>query len=209
MVYLQYILFDWELFHYKVTKLIFMLWFLQLLQCLYGFLSYNQFFLMFFCVYCLPCVLMAMRNNMTFHHLFQKSVTIFQWIWVVLGFSNQYIEEMMDSELTETKRAPLSFEKNGYEKSLLLGLCKLRKEKQLCDACMVVGAHEYPVHRAVLASASPYFLQLFEKKEKESFVLKDVDDHHTFEYLLDYAYTGRYGKPSLITGNVFFLSLYM
>lgn len=106
----------------------------------------------------------------------------------------------MESELIEDcKRAPLSFENPGYEKTLLFGLCKLRKEKQLCDALMVVGAHEYPVHRAVLASASPFFLHMFEKKDKEkSFVLKNVDDHHSFEYLLDYAYTGRYWELYLL-----------
>lgn len=98
--------------------------------------------------------------------------------------------------IEDCKKAPLSFENPGYEKSLLFGLCKLRKEKQLCDALMVVGAHEYPVHRAVLASASPFFLHMFEKKDKEkSFVLKNVDDHHSFEYLLDYAYTGRLEVP--------------
>ncbi|XP_062616213.1 influenza virus NS1A-binding protein homolog A-like [Saccostrea cucullata] len=101
-----------------------------------------------------------------------------------------------ESEATENTRAPLSYEKPGYEKDLLSSLCKLRKEKQLCDACLVVGAHDYPVHRAVLASASPFFLNMFETKEKEiTFVLKDVEDHQSFEYLLDYTYTGRLDVP--------------
>lgn len=101
----------------------------------------------------------------------------------------------MESETANVTRASLTYEKIGYEKTILASLCKLRKEKQLCDTCLVVGAHEYPVHRAVLASASPFFMHMFEKKEKEAtFVLKDMDDHHNFEYLLDYMYTGRYGK---------------
>jgi hypothetical protein len=101
----------------------------------------------------------------------------------------------MESEITKITKASLNYEKFSYEKTILANLCKLRKEKQLCDACLVVGAHEYSVHRAVLAAASPFFLHMFEKKEKEAtFVLKNMDDHQSFEYLLDYMYTGRYEK---------------
>lgn len=106
----------------------------------------------------------------------------------------------MESELIEDcKKVSLSFENFGYEKLLLFGFCKLCKEKQLCDVFMVVGVYEYFVYRVVLVLVSFFFFYMFEKKDKEkSFVLKNVDDYYSFEYLLDYVYIGRYRELYLL-----------
>ncbi|XP_033732441.1 influenza virus NS1A-binding protein homolog isoform X1 [Pecten maximus] len=82
-------------------------------------------------------------------------------------------------------------------------LNKLRKARQLCDQILVIGAHEVPVHRAVLATASGYLLDLFLKLEEEgpapqngmcTCKLKEID-YESFIYLLDYAYTSRLEVP--------------
>lgn len=89
----------------------------------------------------------------------------------------------------------LDFEDSDHKQSLWFSLNKLRKARQLCDQTLVIGAHEVPVHRAVLASSSGYLFDLFLKHEEEGqqngmCKLKDIE-YDSFTYLVDYAYTAR------------------
>ena len=91
--------------------------------------------------------------------------------------------------------ADLEHEETQHRGALLSNLNKLRKENQLCDAFLVIGGHEMPIHRAVVAASSSYLLELFKKDKKEGqtqnmYKLKDID-FESFQYLLDYIYTGR------------------
>ena len=44
----------------------------------------------------------------------------------------------------------------------------LRKQNQLCDVVINVGGQEFPVHKAVLAARSSYFIAMFTSSFKES-----------------------------------------
>lgn len=98
--------------------------------------------------------------------------------------------------------ADLEHQATGHKTKLLTNLNTLRKEKQLCDAILVIGRHETPVHRAVVASSSTYLLEMFKKDKKEKkegqtqnmYKLKDID-YESFQFLLDYIYTGRLAVP--------------
>lgn len=97
--------------------------------------------------------------------------------------------------------ADLQYEATQHRAEVLDNLHKLRKENQFCDAILVIGRHEIPIHRAVVASSSTFLMELFEKyknnnEEKEGLVknmikLKEME-HESFLYLLDYMYTGRW-----------------
>ncbi|XP_021340922.1 influenza virus NS1A-binding protein homolog A-like isoform X2 [Mizuhopecten yessoensis] len=97
----------------------------------------------------------------------------------------------------------LVFEDDEHKENRWESLNKLRKARQLCDQILVIGAHEVPVHRAVLATASGFLFDLFLKLEEEgpapqnsmcTCKLKDID-YDSFIYLLDYAYTSRLEVP--------------
>ena len=99
------------------------------------------------------------------------------------------------SNMSSKQPALLSYQDAAFKDQLLDNLNKLRRQKELCDAMVVVEAHEYPVHKAVLASASPYLFDVFKKSKSElGYKLTGIKDHDSFEVLLDYAYTGRYGR---------------
>lgn len=98
--------------------------------------------------------------------------------------------------------ANLEHEATEHRTYLLTNLNTLRRENQLCDAILVIGRHETPIHRAVVASSSTYLLEMFKKDKKEKkegqtqnmYKLKDID-YESFQYLLDYIYTGRLAVP--------------
>ena len=111
-----------------------------------------------------------------------------------------------DPEEEETKPVPmLEYEDTSHTGATMAQLNKLYKGAQFCDARLIVGDKETSVHRAVLASASGLFLEMFTKvapeverteehREPNVFKLKDVA-WEPFSYLLDFIYTGRYGGP--------------
>ncbi|KAK3087619.1 hypothetical protein FSP39_008509 [Pinctada imbricata] len=99
------------------------------------------------------------------------------------------------SNTVEAHRVNLSYQDVKFKDQLLDNLNKLRRQKELCDGTVMVGAHEYPVHLAVLASASPYLFDVFKKSSGERGYKLAVKDHESFEILLDYAYTGRLEVP--------------
>lgn len=52
--------------------------------------------------------------------------------------------------------------------SFLHGLAELRNQRLLCDVDLVAEDETFPVHRVVLAAASPYFQAMFTGGFKES-----------------------------------------
>ncbi|XP_064648893.1 influenza virus NS1A-binding protein homolog isoform X2 [Lineus longissimus] len=91
----------------------------------------------------------------------------------------------------------LVFEDNEHRAVTLTCLNTLRKSGQFCDVTLEVGPHELLAHKAVLAAASGYLLDLFSLEENTSrthFKLNHVD-FRTFHILVDYIYTSRLEVP--------------
>ena len=105
------------------------------------------------------------------------------------GDSSPDTEVCLDSFFT--------FINTNYQEEMLVSLNALRKSSQFCDVKFIVDDHEFPAHRAVLATCSPLLFDMFTKGDKsaalEMFKLKDID-FTSFEHLLTYMYTGRYVK---------------
>ncbi|XP_041371031.1 influenza virus NS1A-binding protein homolog isoform X2 [Gigantopelta aegis] len=91
-----------------------------------------------------------------------------------------------------------SFLNSNYQEEMLVSLNALRKSGEFCDVKFIVDDHEFPAHRAVLATCSPLLFDMFTKGDKsatlEMFKLKDID-FTSFEHLLTYMYTGRMNVP--------------
>lgn len=93
----------------------------------------------------------------------------------------------------------LVFMDNCHHKEVLTSLNLLQKGGQFCDVKLVVGEHEISAHRAVLAAASSYLFKLFTTSKETSqvpymFELNDLD-YKSFQYLLNYTYSGRLEVP--------------
>lgn len=86
----------------------------------------------------------------------------------------------------------ISFAKTHSFK-ILNKLHLLWKESCMCDATLIVGGKEFPVHRVVLSASSPYFQVMFTSGMAESF-LEHVEIHgvnaEVFGTILHFIYTG-------------------
>ena len=63
----------------------------------------------------------------------------------------------------------------------------------LCDVILVANGNEFPAHKNVLASCSPYFQAMFtcfEESKQHRIILKDIDPK-ALELLLEYIYTSK------------------
>ncbi|XP_044290985.1 kelch-like protein 30 isoform X2 [Varanus komodoensis] len=82
----------------------------------------------------------------------------------------------------------------SHSQSILEGLQALRNNPKLSDVTLIVGDHEFPCHRSILALCSNYFNAMFAGDFIESFSahveIKDVDPI-IMESLIDFAYTGK------------------
>ena len=79
----------------------------------------------------------------------------------------------------------------------------LRQEDFLTDFTLVVGVHEFKVHKFILAARSPVFKRMFEMDMKEcSSVLEDITAEAVDE-LLTYLYTGTAPNLEELTEELF------
>ena len=104
---------------------------------------------------------------------------------------------MDDSPITETKEVEhiLEFQDSEHGRCMMEQLSHLHSCGRFCDATLVVGEHEIGIHRAVLASASSLFYDLFFGAEEDGrnqtvFKVKEVD-WTSFDLVLKFIYTGR------------------
>ena len=79
-----------------------------------------------------------------------------------------------------------------HDSAVLTGLNDLRKCEASCDVHLLVDGQKFGVHRAVLASCSPYFRSMFTSEMKESH--QNVIELHGFsavgmQAVLDFIYT--------------------
>lgn len=108
---------------------------------------------------------------------------------------------MDDSPVTETKEAEnvLEFMDLEHGNGMMEQLSHLHSCGRFCDATLVVGEHEIGIHRAVLASASSLFYDIFFRAEEDGrnqtvFKVKDVD-WVSFDLVLKFIYTGKLSVP--------------
>ncbi|CAH1785499.1 unnamed protein product [Owenia fusiformis] len=91
----------------------------------------------------------------------------------------------------------LEFTDDKHKDMTLLRLNTFRKNNQLCDVALEIGAHEIRAHKAVLASVSKYLFDLFTLEEETNvshYKLNGFDYNH-FVKLVDYAYTANLTVP--------------
>uniref|UniRef100_A0A452I118 BTB domain-containing protein n=1 Tax=Gopherus agassizii TaxID=38772 RepID=A0A452I118_9SAUR len=90
----------------------------------------------------------------------------------------------------------------SHPQAIMEGLRSLRSNPKLSDVTLLVGGHEFPCHRSILALCSHYFNAMFTGDFIESISahveLKEVDPV-VMETLIDFAYTG---KITINQGNV-------
>ncbi|CAL4126360.1 unnamed protein product, partial [Meganyctiphanes norvegica] len=80
----------------------------------------------------------------------------------------------------------------AHSETVLQGLNDMRNNGHFCDVTLSVDGQTFPVHKAVLASFSPYFRAMFlsnlAESQQEHITLSGVDAGMV-SLLLDYAYT--------------------
>ncbi|XP_078612132.1 kelch-like protein 24 [Branchiostoma floridae x Branchiostoma japonicum] len=84
------------------------------------------------------------------------------------------------------------FKESNHPIQILQGLNSLRQTGSFCDVSLCVDGIEFPCHRAVLASFSPYFKAMFSNELAESHQEKvtiNGVEAPMIELLLGYAYT--------------------
>ncbi|KAL1501193.1 hypothetical protein ABEB36_006569 [Hypothenemus hampei] len=106
--------------------------------------------------------------------------------------------EHQDEEVEVVHR--LEFLDEVHQPAILKALKMMRKNRHFCDVILHVENTEIHAHRAVLASASPYFFELFttdqDQKQQRlenviTYKLNGGFSQHALDILTDYAYTGK------------------
>lgn len=105
----------------------------------------------------------------------------------------ELVSESFSSESCETKmKDEYKYANEEHSDSILKGLSSFRASGTFCDVILCAEAVEYPCHKVVLASFSPYFKAMFSSQMAEQtqnrVVLNGVEAD-TLRDLIDYAYT--------------------
>jgi len=113
--------------------------------------------------------------------------------------------ELMDADRVEDLKDPDSWAQDNliyddpqHKDFALSSLNTLRRTRHFCDVVLQVGHADIYAHRAVLASQSRFFYELFSESEEAEqkslpfhYKLGDAFDLEAFESLVNYAYTSR------------------
>lgn len=98
------------------------------------------------------------------------------------------------------------FSSNTYNNILLQGFNDLRTNSLLCDVTLIAGTSRFPVHRALLASCSPYFKNMFTKDGQNAQICKTEGGKYTWfsesielrgisseglKHIVEFMYTGK------------------
>ena len=85
------------------------------------------------------------------------------------------------------------------EDELRSNLAALWREGSLCDVTIIVGARQYPAHRAVLAAASPYMKSMlagdFAESRAKEITLQELSES-AFDSVLKFVYERKCTLPS-------------
>jgi len=113
--------------------------------------------------------------------------------------------ELMDADRIEDLKDPESWAQDNliyhdpdHKDFALSSLNTLRRTRHFCDVVLQVGHADLHAHRAVLASQSRFFYELFSESEESEqkslpfhYKLGDAFDLEAFESLVNYAYTSK------------------
>lgn len=113
--------------------------------------------------------------------------------------------KLMDADRVEDLKDPESWAQDNliyddpqHKDFVLSSLNTLRRTRHFCDVVLQVGHADLHAHRAVLASQSRFFYELFSESEESEqkslpfhYKLGDSFDLEAFESLVNYAYTSR------------------
>ncbi|XP_059092667.1 influenza virus NS1A-binding protein homolog isoform X2 [Tigriopus californicus] len=145
-------------------------------------------------------------------------------------FNNSHIKDMskkpstMDNDDDSEPEGVMPRPDLLWEDTLLHGrtlqaLNQMRKDKHFCDVTLQIDKQDFPAHRAVLAAASPYLLELFTsrsdrptRKEEEGvtgviYELNGGFNKEALEILIEYAYTARLTVPARSIRTVFLAAI--
>lgn len=105
----------------------------------------------------------------------------------------ELVSESFSSESCEAKmKDEYKYTNEVHSDAILKGLSAFRASKAFCDVVLCAEGAEYPCHKVVLASFSPYFRAMFSSQMAEQtqnrVVLNGVEAE-TLRDLIDYAYT--------------------
>lgn len=112
----------------------------------------------------------------------------------------------------------LIYQDDHLPSQTLHSLNMMRKNRTFCDVILHVGNVELHGHRAVLASASPYFLELFTADDEQkgnarenviTYQLNGGFDRFAVEKLIDYAYTARLDVSANHVKQVYLTAIYL
>ncbi|KAK6195303.1 hypothetical protein SNE40_000763 [Patella caerulea] len=114
---------------------------------------------------------------------------------------------MSDMQMNGFHGEELLIQDENFPVHLMSRLNKLREGVKFCDVTLVVGQHDVPAHKCILVSCSPYLFDLFSQEEKSGVTrgtckLKGIE-FTSFEYLLNYMYTGTMVIPAEEVKNVY------
>eukprot|EP00116_Pleurobrachia_bachei_P011813 sb/3472075/ len=98
------------------------------------------------------------------------------------------------STAPKEKREVIQFMPQHYAMATLVKMNQLRKNNILCDVILMVGQHQVPAHRVVLAGCSQYFCAMFtvnmSESRQEVIEIKGVEPD-VLELLIEFAYTSQ------------------
>ncbi|KAK4029684.1 LOW QUALITY PROTEIN: ring canal kelch homolog [Daphnia magna] len=106
--------------------------------------------------------------------------------------SQNSLDESSQKESTQSSPERPFYHNSEHFSKAFSKFNMMRKEKFLCDVVLITtNQEEFPAHKAVLASCSPYFhamFSCFEESNQNRIVLQDVDPK-ALSLLLDYVYS--------------------
>ncbi|CAG0914854.1 unnamed protein product [Notodromas monacha] len=111
---------------------------------------------------------------------------------------NADIHNMGELGCTTLERTPsparLPYFSEKHPPHVLEEIQRIRKHRELCDVCIVVGSRRIFAHRVILSACSPYFRAMFTGELSESklpeITIRDVDEQ-AMELLIDFCYSSK------------------
>lgn len=113
-----------------------------------------------------------------------SSVTNLDLLDMELSFSSESCEAKMKDEY--------KYANEVHSDSILKGLSSFRASGDFCDVVLCAEDEEYPCHKVVLASFSPYFKAMFSSQmaeQRQNRVVLNGVEADTLRELIEYAYT--------------------
>ena len=108
------------------------------------------------------------------------------------GMQHHSSDESVDSGSDDQPLDEYNFVESSHSSQVLHGLRNLREEGSFCDVSICVDEQEFPCHRIVLASFSPYFKAMFATdmaESKQNKIVINGVEAPMIKKLIDYAYT--------------------